>query len=278
MRTKREFLWLVLIFFRLSTGAHADALANGIYEIAEVGAAVRTLNGKEIHLGEKIGDSVSKVVVDSISNDNEQYSLSLVKESAFSKEVGNVALCVEGYCVAFDSAFNDRNMTFGMGARVSSSPAAEVFARFFGVTPKKRAHPGYALATRFVPEKDSFLLNEPLSITLEVKNVGSVPVRFQVGGKNRGARDNQFGFTAYGSSAVPDTGSPFHMGGESVIRTLKPGETFDKTVDLRKWFTFQKPGAYFITGTYDMSFFDPDDNRFVVWEDYAAARFVVRVK
>lgn len=101
-------------------------------------------------------------------------------------------------------------------------------------------HPGYALATRFVPAKEVFSSHEPLPVTLEIENVGSIPVAFQVSGKNRGARDNQFGFTAYGpTGAVSDTSDPAHTGGLSFNEVLKAGETFRKEVDLRKWFTFK---------------------------------------
>jgi hypothetical protein len=278
--TMKSPFWLPLLLALFSFSAWADAPGNGLYGISETGRAVKTLGGKEIHLGEKLGDAISKAVVRSVSNDNEQYYLSLEKAGAFSKEYDSVAFCADGYCVQFHSGGNSNNETFTMGEQFTSPAAAESFASFFGVTPLKRAHPGYALAARFVPSKESFSTDEPLPVALEIKNAGNVPVTFQVGGKDRGERNNQFGFTAYdGVQAVPDTGSPVHFGGLSVNQTLKPGETFRKDVDLRKWFTFKKPGTYKITGTYDLSFFDPTfKDWFVIWEDYAADAFYVTVK
>jgi len=142
-----------------------------------------------------------------------------------------------------------------------------------------RSHPGYALATRFVPAKDSFFVGEPLLVTLEIKSVGAVPVTFLVGGETREARDNQFGFTAFGpTGAVPDTGDPNHLGGLAYSPTLKPGETFSKQVDIGKWFAL-KAGSYTLNGTYKLAFFDPADNNYVpVWEDQAAASFRVTIK
>lgn len=276
--TMKRLVWLPLVLALISFGAHADAPSNGLYAIGDSGIAVKTVAGKEIHLGARIDDAVTKTILRSVSNGNEQYYLSLEKAGAFSKEYGSMAVCVDGYCVQFHSGGHSNNETFTIGEQFTSPAAA--FAKFFGVTPLKRAHPGYALAARFIPAKESFSTDEPLPVTLEIRNAGNVPVTFQVGGKNRGERDNQFGFTAYdGMRAVSDTGSPVHFGGLSVNQTLKPGETFRKEVDLRKWFTFKKPGSYEIKGTYDLSFFDPaHKDWFVLWEDYAAAVFYLTVK
>jgi hypothetical protein len=92
-----------------------------------------------------------------------------------------------------------------------------------------------------------------------------VPVAFEVGGANRGARDNQFGFTAYGpTGAVPDNRqSKSHMGGLAYNRTLKPGETFSKQVDVSKWFALKAGWSYTLNGTYKLAFYNPADNNYV---------------
>ena len=148
--------------------------------------------------------------------------------------------------------------------------------------PRLRAHPGYALATRFVPTKGEFTLDKPVVVTLEIKNVGNAAVAFRVGGQNRGPRDSQFGFAARGpSGAVPDTGDPINMGGGSYFQTLHPGETFTKDVDLRKWFSLSQAGSYTITGTYELPFVEsanPDIPNFSIWQDQVAATFTVNVR
>jgi hypothetical protein len=133
---------------------------------------------------------------------------------------------------------------------------------------------------RFVPRTKSVSLTEAIPVTLEILNLGSTPVVFMPGGKNRGERDNQFGFTAYdGLAAVPDTGSPVHFGGLSSQVKLASGETWRKEVDLRKWFSFKKPGAYEVTGTYEINFVDPDSRDwFVIWQDYATSSFFITTK
>jgi hypothetical protein len=139
------------------------------------------------------------------------------------------------------------------------------------------------LATRFTPSRDVFARDAAIPVTLEIKNVGASEVTFQVGGQNRGARDNQFGFTAYLRGAILDTGDPLHLGGLSYSETLKPGEVFKKEVDLRDWFKFPEPDQSFVipgtislTGTYALRFLSADG--FTVWEDFVAARFYITVK
>ena len=272
-----------LSFVLLFSFAQADAskITNGIYVITESdkGPAVKALDGVKVFLGKKFTEPIEKIYFKSVSNDNETYSLMLQKTGPFSKEDVLFVLYVDGFCLRFNSSGNGDNI-FDIAGQFRSVQAANAFEKFLKVQPLKRAHPHYALAERYVPSKEVSSTTESLIVTLEIKNVGTVPVTFQVGGKNRGERDNQFGFTAYdGMKAIRDTGNPVHFGGVSVNKTLKPGEIFTKEVDLRKWFHFEKAGTYEITGSYYLSFFDPDgEDYFVLWEDYATASFYLRIE
>lgn len=273
-----------LFIFLLCPLAQADShkITNGIYVITDSGKgpAVRTLNGIEVHLGGKFTEPIEKIYFRSISNDNESYFLSLEKTGPFPKDYTLFALYADGHCLRFNGSGSSDDKIFSISGQFDSAKAADAFAQFLKIQPLKRVRLDYALATGYISPKEAFSTKEPLPVTLEIKNIGSVPVTFQIGGKNRGERDNQFGFTAYdGMKAVPDTGNPVHFGGISVNQTLKPGEVFTKEVDLRKWFTFQKTGTYEITGTYDLSFFDPErKDYFVLWEDYATARFYLKIE
>ncbi|HLQ76420.1 MAG TPA: hypothetical protein VK210_03645 [Terriglobia bacterium] len=272
---------LCLILALPCTDASAAAIADGFYVIANAGPAVKTVNGKEIHLGEKFDEKGIRVSwLRSDSNDNEHFSMALEKDGVFSRDYVNTAFCVADYCTTFQgSGSSGYGKVYSIDAWFSSRQGADAYAKFFGTTVNLRAHPGHILLTRFVPAKDSFRPDEALPVRIEIKNVGTKDVSFEVGGQNRGARDNQFGFTAYGLGAVPDTGDPNHFGGLSYTQTLKPGETFKKDVDLRKWFSFSAPGNYRITGTYQLSFYTPEDNaRFVIWQDYAAANFELMIR
>jgi hypothetical protein len=241
---------------------------------------VRTVDGREIHLAGKLDEKGIRVGwLRSSSNDNNTFSMSLVKDGAFTRPYELMALCVAEQCTTFMGAGSNGDREVSIDAWFSSPAAANVYAKFFGTTAKLRAHPGHKLATRFVPAKTTFSKDESLPVTLEIRNVGTSDVTFRVGGQNRGARDNQFGFTAYALRAVPDTGDPVNFGGLSSNWILRPGQTFTKEIDLRKWFTFAAPGLYSLTGTYKLSFFDPaDKDYFVVWEDYATAQFSITVQ
>jgi hypothetical protein len=82
-----DLLWLPLFLAILSVGVGADAPGNGLYAIAESGPVVKTLDGTEVHLGEKLNDTISKAVVRSVSNDNERYYLSLEKSGPFQENI-----------------------------------------------------------------------------------------------------------------------------------------------------------------------------------------------
>ena len=106
-------------------------------------------------------------------------------------------------------------------------------------------------------------------VTMEIKNTGKVPFAFQDGGRQRGARNNQFSFSASrkSGSAVPDTGDGRDFGGKSTTRELQPGDTFEKQVDLKSWFRLAKPDIYSIQGSYQMELKTEDG--WTTWEDIA---------
>ena len=118
-------------------------------------------------------------------------------------------------------------------------------------------------------------------LELEIKNVGSTTVRLIEGGKQRGPRDNQFGFTAFGGSGhgkpIPDTGDPTNFGGKGGFHELKPNDVFRKQVDLSKWFKFEKPDTYQITGMYELELQDKDFGARVLWQEFATGRCLVRL-
>jgi hypothetical protein len=144
--------------------------------------------------------------------------------------------------------------------------------------PQKK-HPGHKMAVSFTPTKQQFKQGEPVEVTLKIQNVGDSTFAFMRGGRQRGVRDNQFGFTAQlGEKVVPDVGNADHHGGLAGRVVLNPGEQLEIPVDLKKWFAFDKEGAYMIRGSYYMGFTDPTGNAFPsIWEDFACAEFIVSI-
>ncbi|NQT88277.1 hypothetical protein HQ560_16030, partial [bacterium] len=104
-------------------------------------------------------------------------------------------------------------------------------------------------------------------------------VFFMNGGRNRGRRNNQFGFAAFrDGKPLPDIGDPMHFGGIAGFVTLKKGETFTKTVDLTKWFDLSEGGYYNFVGTFYLEFQRPDHSHPILWSDLVAAEFAFQKK
>jgi hypothetical protein len=133
------------------------------------------------------------------------------------------------------------------------------------------------------PDKESYRPGEPVTLAVDICNVGDVPILFQMGGKQRGARNNQFRFLAYGAAgsgkAVPDTGDPWHHGGLCSLRLLAPGESIRETVGLDKWFRFTEPDTYRITGMFELELSHMPERflRTTIWDDLAVGECLIKV-
>lgn len=143
----------------------------------------------------------------------------------------------------------------------------------------ERRHPGHQMKAEFIPAKPEFTIGEPVPVVLRISNIGDSAFRFMRGGRQRGARDNQFAFNAQlGRRMLPDVGDPIHFGGLGSYVLLKPGEHVEIPVDLTKWFSFEEAGLCAMRGSYFMEFADLDpDARLTLWEDFACAEFTITI-
>ena len=120
---------------------------------------------------------------------------------------------------------------------------------------KVAASSSKGVGIRFNPIKPAFGLTGPAKIVMILENAGEVPFRFREGGRRRGARDNQFSF------AATLDGKPLTLiegrdhGGKSRIVTIEPGESYEMIVDLRKWFSLDRPGRIHVQGRYETDAF-----------------------
>ena len=165
----------------------------------------------------------------------------------------------------------------------SGKPPQRRSAKSLGVTPFLRHHPGHRLLLVWHAVKASYAPRQPVVLRMEITNVGQVPVYFMDGGHQRGWRNNQFGFTAFGEFALPDIGNPFCQGGIAVLQTLKPGDTFSKDVDITGWFCFDEPGQYRITGFYRYELLQAENGHALMakpplWQDFAVGECDVKVE
>jgi len=162
---------------------------------------------------------------------------------------------------------------------------AQELARWLAVPYRLRSPPGYKLLAQFIPSKTEFNTNEPVIVKFQLKNLDERTIIFQRGGQQRGSRDNQYGFQALmWDHVVPDVGNPMNFGGLCGLVPLDSGKVFEDQIDLKKWFTFDKPGTYMIHGFYQLDFYQPPLNketfsaRNQIWRDYVSADFTITVK
>jgi hypothetical protein len=144
----------------------------------------------------------------------------------------------------------------------------------------ERRHPGHRMKAEFIPAKPTFKIGEPVPVVLRISNVGDSAFMFMRGGRQRGARDNQFAFNAQlDRRMLPDVGDPVHFGGIGGHDLVKPGEHVEIPVDLKKWFSFEEAGVCQMRGSYYMMFVkpDPDARPMIIWEDFACAEFTITI-
>ncbi len=270
--------------------AGAGKLEDGIYLWVADGPGTRVTrnDGAEVVLIRRISGAFGKAAMWSVANDNSRFQLSLKNVGPLKKEVEGgapLAVVVGGVCLpAYGQSDLHPDGTLDLSLTLQGEKAAEKVAARLKVTPELRKHPGHRLLVRWTPDKESYRVGEPVTLKLEIRNVGKVPITFRVGGQQRGPRDNQFRFLAYRGSgfgrAMHDIGDPVNFGGISTNRTLKPGEAFTHSVGLEKWFTFLEPDVYRVTGLYQLELYAPNDQGSfgrVIWSDFATGDCTVRV-
>jgi hypothetical protein len=269
-----------------------ESLADGIYAVhyegqGNQGKKVRRTDGAEIILAERLTDRFGEAAMFSIANDNTRFALDLKGAGPIpaKRSAPYFVAVFDGYVMGVAGHSDPHaDATMDFGVQFSGAEAAKAVEQRLKITARRRSHPGHRLLTTWKPAKPSYGVGEPITLQLQIKNVGDKPVTFRVGGQQRGPRDNQFRFLAYRSGgygkAIADTGDPTNFGGISTWQDLRPGEVFSRDVDLSHWFKFTEPDSYRITGLYELELYaNPDasyGNR--IWEDYAIGECTVSVK
>ena len=278
---------IALLLTCLGAASTADVqFADGIYFVsrAEEGTAIERVDGTRIFITDLATKAFGAAKVTSVVNDNSRYRLDLTNAGPFSAEVQlpALAICLDGICLSVVSQSDlHPDRTVDLIAYVPGQELAERVAKSLGIKPRARQHPGHILVARWKPVKPWCQPGEPVVLRMEIENAGPKTVCFQDGGRQRGARNNQFAFIAHSrhghGPAVPDTGDPQHYGGLGGHRTLGPGETFKKEVDVTKWFKFDKPGSYKLTCLYQTELFERDVT-FATWDEYVVGDCIVVIR
>ena len=226
-----------------------------------------------------------------VSQDNFNSSFHLWVETAFDeREAPALWLKVGKARLGCNSRGSQEGKSRSYGFTGVDAALAEPVAALFGIEPQLREHPGHQLAVRFVPAllhaaaggqaaDPVFQVGDEIAAVLEIKNVGKTPFSFMDGGRNRGARNNQFSFNCrHNGKALIDSGDARHFGGLAAARTIQPGEVFTKQVELSKWFRLDQSGYYDLTGSYYFDVVSGDGSMRTIWTDHATGEFQFRIK
>ena len=266
-----------------------EKLDDGVYllKFEGPGRKVKLTDGSEGVLGKKLSASIGTCVkVQSWTNDNTRFHIHVRGLGPLPKDVTatQTALVVDGVVLHIgrpEKLADDG--TAEIGANVYSRDAAFKLANKYDIKPLLRKHPGHRIEVTWTPDKEPYEPGETVTLTMAIKNTGTTPLRFEHGGKQRGKRDNQFRFIAqegYDGKGLADTGDPTNFGGISQCITLQPDEVYTAKVELTKWFTFQEPNTYRITGVLEMPMKDAKAAEAfgpTVWDDLAVGECEVRV-
>jgi hypothetical protein len=242
--------------------------------------SVRSQDGKMVFLGEQKKLEILGKQLRSEGNANTSFALSLTIPYDAGLTPGTYVLVVAGTAYRQMSSGASSQITSSLHFPISGSDRAGEVARFLDIPMDIFRHPGHRLHVAFTPTKQSFARGEQVTAILRLVNLGTEPVAFIKGGRNRAARDNQYVFTAYRlGQQVSDIGSSAHSGGLSVSIVLQPGTAFEDTISLSLWFDFNEAGRYEIHGSYLLGFVNPATQPFLpFWTDFASADFTVVIE
>jgi hypothetical protein len=291
---KTTLFFTVSLFFAVLPRAIADkenpgkVPADGIYLVHEKGAGpkvTRNDTGDQLVLGERLTTKFGAAAIHANNNSNTRFRLELRGAGPLPQAQlgGSTALLICGRCfMVYGRSDPEKNGTLNLDSVIHGAEAAKAVATALKAEPVLRKHPGHKFVVTFEPDKESYRPGAPITLTVKIKNVGEEAVSFHDGGRQRGPRDNQFGFTAMRGGgfgkAVPDTGDPANFGGIGGYQVLKPGDLFQKKVSLDNWFQFKHADTYLITASYRLEFHEPNGRTYrVIWDDFATGECTVRV-
>ncbi len=271
---------VLLLFSARAQGG--EGLVNGIYQRSADASAwlVKTQDGREVGLGETAALEIQKSELSSQDNANTRFYLSLT--IPFDEELGtsSYVLVVDGTVYQQSGSGSSHKDTSSLSFYISGESSAKQVSKYLATPLIYRRHPSHNLLVSFSPTKQEFAIGEEVTATLRITNVGTQPICFMKGGRNRAARDNQYVFAArQRGKQVHDIGTSYHFGGLATRQVLKGGDVFEDTINLDKWFSFDEAGLYEILGSYYLNFVEPETNSWrSIWEDYVSAEFLVRIK
>jgi hypothetical protein len=273
---------LLLIVLASAGAVGGEQPADGIYLHGDgaLAPAIQSQDGQKAVLGARQDLKIRKSELYSQDNANTRFYLSVTVP--YDKAIGPTTylLLVRGTAYRQTGSGTSGQETSSLSFYISGADKAKEVSEFLAVPVHYRRHPQHTFLVSLTPTEESSAPGEEVTATLHIRNVGNNIVAFMKGGRNRAARDNQYVFCArLGGKQVEDIGTSYHHGGLAAKRILKPGDVFEDTISLSKWFAFREPGMYEVHGSYYLDFKDPStDSWGTLWEDYVSADFIVTIK
>jgi hypothetical protein len=262
-------VFIALIICPLSWAGESDPEAYLVLPLDAKEGALLEVGQKQYRVQNvKLDDVVESWRILSQDNCNTRYWINMKPTPFPEKNFHGLIVKGKGFLIVSSGHGASGEMIDSISFYADSQIATKV-AKAFKVPLEKRHHPGHKLRAQFVFDETN-----GRTVILTITNLGDNTVIFTDGGMNRGMRNNQFGFAGFrNSKPMLDRGSPVNFGGMSTYVTLKQGKTFEKSVDLTKWFDLSEKGYYDIIGTFYLEFHSSIEDHRILWTDYVGARF-----
>jgi hypothetical protein len=189
--------------------------------------------------------AIRSASVYSIANDNSRFQIMLRTDSTHDQfptlELGDRALKANGYGGDSTGTFVDLQVDRADAAAIATALHVPLHER-------TRLDAEMRYTWRFPSQ---IARNAPAIVTLVATNTGSAPIGFEIGGRQRGPRDNRFAFSVTRDGIALTAQDAPDFGGISYFKHLGPGESAEVSADLRGWVALDRPGRYAITATHE---------------------------
>jgi hypothetical protein len=137
----------------------------------------------------------------------------------------------------------------------------------------------------FTPQKDAFLLGEPILVDFRATNEGESAFLVDLAQCNNGATRNLYFYFI----ATDDRGVRLRdpkprqtsTGGPLGFEVLLPGEAYHRVLDLRRWCAFEKPGVYQVLAAQRLGWSGPGEElpeKLFFGPHYAAGSFRLNLR
>jgi hypothetical protein len=246
MLTRRVFGLILLASPLALAGKKKPELWSGeIIGKAEKGSIL--VAGRHIRLRNRA--TPREIVMLSDSNDNQQFLLWVVLPVQHENDFQYLRLDGDWWASQGTGRDNQQTTTTFMLDRAAARRVADAFG--IPVHERTKLDDGVRYSWR-IPPKATMDKTAPIPVVLRIENAGQAVLGVQLGGRQRGARDNQFVF------AIARNGKPVAIkdapdfGGRSTIGKLEPGKHLDVACpDLRAWADLDLPGYYTIDARWE---------------------------